>query len=393
MSDPEGIVYDSDFGHLYIIGFPETLVFHVTTSGTLLRTVDISAAAADKPAGLAYGPGSANPGQMSLWIVDRGVDNSSDPNENDGLVYEVLPEPFSGNALPTVTITAPADGTSGVEGDPVTFSGTASDVEDGDLTSALSWSSSLDGVIGSGASFTTSALSPGTHTVTASVTDSGGLEASDAVAVTVFAEGSMSFEVRVATGDDDGEESESGSVSLGSSDLELVFDGSNQTVGMRFNGVAVPPGATVSRAYIQFQTDATGSVATDLVIQGEATDNASPFVNSTGNISSRPRTSSAVGWSPPAWTTVGAAGAAERTADIAPVIQEIVDRPGWSSGNSLVIVITGTGEREAESYDGMASAAPLLHVDYSVGSGSNTAPTATGVAISGTPEVGQQLTG
>jgi hypothetical protein len=88
--DPEGIAYDSDSGHLYIAGEPVTLVFHMTTTGTLLRTVDISAANARRPAGLAFAPSSVTPGQMNLWIVDRGVDNNSDPNENDGKVYEFL---------------------------------------------------------------------------------------------------------------------------------------------------------------------------------------------------------------------------------------------------------------------------------------------------------------
>jgi hypothetical protein len=67
----------------------------------------------------------------------------------------------------------------------VGFSGTATDAEDGNLSASLSWTSSLDGTIGSGASFATSTLSVGTHTVTASVTDSGGLPGSDAITVTV----------------------------------------------------------------------------------------------------------------------------------------------------------------------------------------------------------------
>ena len=46
------------------------------------------------------------------------------------------------------------------------------------------------------------------------------------------------------------------------------------------------------------------------------------------------------------------------------MIQEIVDRPGWVAGNSLVILVSGRGERAAESYDGVAAAAPLLHVDF-----------------------------
>ena len=89
------------------------------------------------------------------------------------------------NNAPSVTITAPADGTTVTEGDSVTFSGTASDVEDGDLSASLGWSSDIDGAIGSGASFSTSALSVGTHTITASVTDSGSLSGADSITLTV----------------------------------------------------------------------------------------------------------------------------------------------------------------------------------------------------------------
>ncbi len=49
---------------------------------------------------------------------------------------------------------------------------------------------------------------------------------------------------------DDVEENSAGDIYYNSSDLELVYDGSNQTVGLRFNGVNVPPGSTISSAYI-----------------------------------------------------------------------------------------------------------------------------------------------
>jgi len=64
----------------------------------------------------------------------------------------------------------------------------------------------------------------------------------------------------------------------------------------------------------------------------------------------------------------------QRTPDIASIVQEIVNRPGWEIGNSLVIIITGTGQRTAEAFEGVASATPLLHLEYAVGS--NAAPTA-----------------
>jgi hypothetical protein len=59
------------------------------------------------------------------------------------------------------------------------------------------------------------------------------------------------------------------------------------------------------------------------------------------------------------------------------VIQEIVDRSGWTSGNSLALVITGTGERVAESYDGKPSGARLLHVVFGPEGGATTTTTTT----------------
>jgi hypothetical protein len=175
-------------------------------------------------------------------------------------------------------------------------------------------------------------------------------------------------EVRVAASSDDAEENAAGRVGTSSPDLDLTYDHrSYQAVGMRFSGTGIPKGATIVNAYIQFQTDETQSVETSLTIQGEDTDYAGSFLKQTGNISSRPRTAAAVSWSPPAWTTVGEAGPDQRTPDIASVIQEIVYRPGWSSDNAMVLIITGTGERVAESYDGSSAAAPLLHVEYKPG--------------------------
>jgi len=89
------------------------------------------------------------------------------------------------NDAPIVSINTPGDDAIFDQGDQITFTGTATDIEDGDLTTSLSWSSDLDGSIGTGGTFSTSALSVGTHTITAAVNDSGALEGSDQVVVTV----------------------------------------------------------------------------------------------------------------------------------------------------------------------------------------------------------------
>jgi hypothetical protein len=68
----------------------------------------------------------------------------------------------------------------------VSGSGSASDNQDGNITSKIVWRSNLDGQVGSGAGFS-AMLSVGTHTITASATDTGGMSGSGQVSVTVTA--------------------------------------------------------------------------------------------------------------------------------------------------------------------------------------------------------------
>jgi hypothetical protein len=62
-------------------------------------------------------------------------------------------------------------------------------------------------------------------------------------------------------------------------------------------------------------------------------------------------------------------GPDERTPDISSIIQQIVDQPGWAGG-AIVLMFRDNpanpsqGTREAESVDGSATEAPLLHISY-----------------------------
>jgi serine protease len=85
---------------------------------------------------------------------------------------------------PTVSIISPTDDSSFNSDESISFVGSASDTEDGDLTGDLVWTSDKDDQIGTGGSFS-AVLSDGTHTVTASVTDSGGLTGSASITVVV----------------------------------------------------------------------------------------------------------------------------------------------------------------------------------------------------------------
>jgi alpha-tubulin suppressor-like RCC1 family protein len=87
------------------------------------------------------------------------------------------------NAAPSVSITEPSSGLEAFDHVEVTFTASASDPEDGNLTSAIAWSSSLDGSLGTGGSIT-AYLSPGAHTIAASVRDADGANGSANVSVT-----------------------------------------------------------------------------------------------------------------------------------------------------------------------------------------------------------------
>ena len=87
------------------------------------------------------------------------------------------------NEAPVATISQPTDGGSATSGSSVTFSGSATDPEDGALTgAALVWTSDLDGTIGTGASFSTTALSGGSHEIVLTATDTEGGFGADTIA-------------------------------------------------------------------------------------------------------------------------------------------------------------------------------------------------------------------
>src|SRR5262249_30537986 len=75
---------------------------------------------------------------------------------------------------PVVTITSPADGLVVTTGTPVTFTATATDALGADLSARIVWSEGGDDLLGTGASFTTTALDDGANVITASVVDDRG---------------------------------------------------------------------------------------------------------------------------------------------------------------------------------------------------------------------------
>ncbi len=271
------------------------------------------------------------------------------------------------NGLPSVNITNPTDGAGFPANTAVGFAATAVDPEQGNLAANLAWTSDRDGPIGAGPSFTTSALSPGSHRITARVSDAAGGVGQDQVDINLVTAGTLTTQRRIDVGADDVEERVSdGRMTLDSSDLELIYDKRDQLVGLRFTGVAVPRGVRLLDAYLQFKVDEVSIGATTLTVQAEASDDAAPFASTVRSVSLRPRTAAAVSWTPNPWPTVRAVGLDQRSPSLVSVVQPVIDRAGWASGNDLALIITGAGARVAEAFEGDAAGAPLLVIEYDV---------------------------
>jgi len=383
VQDPEAVEFNPDSGTLFILSDrsntapPAPVIVETTRSGALIRTIDASASGAIKPAGLAFGPSSDGLGAKSFYLVDRGIDNNADPNAIDGKLYEMTtPAPGApGNTPPAVdagtdqAITLPAsaglDGNVSDDGVPAPFTTTWTQVS-GPSSVTFGNANVVD---------TTASVSiPGIYVVRLTAND-GEFAAFDDVTLTFSgAGGAQAIDVRVNANPDDAEEvATTGLVQRGDADLDLMTDNSDTklVVGMRFNGVAIPAGASITAAYVQFQADEAHSVPTTLSIRGQAADNPPMFSTTAFDLSSRPTTAASASWSPDPWLGVGDAGLAQRSGDLASVIQEIVDRPGWASSNSLVLLVTGSGRRVAVAHNQNPAGAPLLHVEWATGSGNN----------------------
>ncbi len=170
---------------------------------------------------------------------------------------------------------------------------------------------------------------------------------------------------QISAGQDDIEEYGAGLQYFNSSDLEFVNDVNrgDQIVGLRFNFVGIPQGSIITGASLRFTADETQDETTSLLIKAQAVDNAPSFNSTDYDLSTRPLGSASVSWTPNAWT-VGENGANQTSPDLSTLVQEVIDRPGYSSNSSIVFVISGSGKRVAESFDGAPEDAPELCVTY-----------------------------
>lgn len=135
---------------------------------------------------------------------------------------------------------------------------------------------------------------------------------------------------------------------------------------VRFPGVAIPKGSTITSASITFEASESdlGTNALTNIYFNDSDDAVAPTSEAEYNALSK--TSAFVAWDTPtlsAWT----GGDDYTTPDISTVVQEVIDRESWSSGNAMMLMWeddggTNNAERRFRTYDDPSADAPEFNV-------------------------------
>ena len=167
------------------------------------------------------------------------------------------------------------------------------------------------------------------------------------------------------TSSDDAEQENDEMDALYDDDLDAGWEGEPDdqnilTTGLRFRGINIPQGTVIDSAYIlvhSHEGKSTEDVAR-ITIAGEASDDAATF-DLTSLITDRPGTTASVLWEVneewEIWQPY-------RTPDLTGIVQEIVNRSGWQSGNAMAFMFKGEDQgpstvenaREWESFENIA---------------------------------------
>ena len=171
---------------------------------------------------------------------------------------------------------------------------------------------------------------------------------------------------RPATGEDDTYTGPAGNF-LDAPEVLLGGDGQYHG-GFRFPALGIPPQAVIRYANVEVGASADSFMTTTVGIFAHA-DDSSPAFSYQGTVPSRTRTSASVPWvlrQDDDWLR----GRRYWSPEIGPVIQEVVDRPGWKHNNAIsLLLVAGPGmmgsPRKVWSYEGSKNDRAWLSLYYS----------------------------
>ena len=148
--------------------------------------------------------------------------------------------------------------------------------------------------------------------------------------------------LQVSSGNGDAFQSQSGgAVNSAALYIEMVsysIGSARYSGGFRFTNVTIPKGSTINSAVFQVYVYGVAYDDPNVDIFANGVDNAKDFATE-NTIVGRVRTSNSVSW---VATNLGAGY--KSSPDIKSVIQEVINRPGWVSGNSIALLVDGRSD-------------------------------------------------
>ena len=133
-------------------------------------------------------------------------------------------------------------------------------------------------------------------------------------------------------------------------------------VGLVFSNLNIGKEAIISEAYLQFTAAKDSKSGPCQLLIYRLKDNSNEFESSLYNISSRLRASGFEFWSVPEWPGEYFSNSDHKSPDIGDLLRDQLEEQGKLS--TIGIVIEGTGNRNAYSYDGDIRRTPKLVVKY-----------------------------
>ena len=121
--------------------------------------------------------------------------------------------------------------------------------------------------------------------------------------------------------------------------LGQCANGQPITSGFRFTNINIPYGSQIQEAYLEFTVDGTYAIPVVVTFFGEANGNAPPF-SSSNRPDNRALTMANANWNV---TNTWTLGDIHNSPNITTLIQEIVNRSDWTSGNAIAIIMSDAG--------------------------------------------------
>jgi hypothetical protein len=186
-----------------------------------------------------------------------------------------------------------------------------------------------------------------------------------ATATATPASGAQNITRQVAAGTDD--VNQDGTSNLTTSGTIWLGTGQSTSAsytGLRFTGITIPRNAVITSAYLEVYSTQNQWISIGFQVYGDNTGNSAAFTTST-KPSQRPLTAQNVTYSA---NTQWVANQWYQITSLEPVIQALVNRSDWQSGNALTLILKGTsgqyGRKIVQSYDGSPSFASRLVITY-----------------------------